>query len=248
VVEHRSQRDAVIETMERNGGFATLHYLYENAMQIRGVAWASKTPFASMRRIVQDPHYFFKIRPGLWALNAYRDRLPPDVRALARSTSDTSPHTAEFSHAYYQGLAAELGQLKGYRTYVPAQDGGKRYAGRPLKDVANTTSLPAFTYGHVLRSARTIDVIWFNERGFPNTLIEVEHTTDFTSSFLKFVELADFRTDMLTVAHESRERQFADVLGRSAFSSIKDRVRFEGYERLALRHSRSYELRQAEAG
>jgi hypothetical protein len=232
--------------MERNGGFATLRHLYENAIKVQGITWVSRTPFASMRRIVQDPRFFFKIRPGLWALNTHRDRLPADVLALAQNPGDTSPRAAEHSHAYYQGLAVELGRLKGYRTYVPAQDGGKHYAGRPLKEVADTTKLPPFTYEPVLRSARSIDVIWFNERGFPNTLIEVEHTTDFANSFLKFVELADFRTDMLAVAHESRERQFTDVLGRSAFSAIRDRVRFEGYERLALRHSHSYELQLAE--
>jgi hypothetical protein len=50
--------------MEQNGGFATLGYLYENVPKIHGVSWQSKTPFASIRRIVQDKHYFLRRFPS----------------------------------------------------------------------------------------------------------------------------------------------------------------------------------------
>jgi hypothetical protein len=48
------QYEAVIKVMEENGGFATLSYLYEKALKVPGVVWKTKTPFASIRRIVQD--------------------------------------------------------------------------------------------------------------------------------------------------------------------------------------------------
>jgi len=37
--------------------------------------WATKTPLASIRKIVQDDRYFFKIKPGLWALNEYKSEV-----------------------------------------------------------------------------------------------------------------------------------------------------------------------------
>lgn len=56
------QYDAVIKVMEENGGFATLKYLNENVLKVHGVEWKTKTPFASIRRIVQDYKFFFKIK------------------------------------------------------------------------------------------------------------------------------------------------------------------------------------------
>ena len=59
------QHEAVIKVMENNGGFSTLGFLYQNVLKIPDVEWKTKTPFASMRRIVQDERFFFKIKPGL---------------------------------------------------------------------------------------------------------------------------------------------------------------------------------------
>ena len=58
------QYDAVIRVMEENGGYATLGFLNQRALKVEGCEWKTKTPFASIRRIVQDDRFFFKIRPG----------------------------------------------------------------------------------------------------------------------------------------------------------------------------------------
>jgi len=58
------QYEAVIEVMEENGGYATLGFLNQKVLKIKDCKWNTKTPFASIRRIVQDPRFFFKIKPG----------------------------------------------------------------------------------------------------------------------------------------------------------------------------------------
>ncbi len=242
----KTQIDAVAEAMRRNGGFATLRYLYEHALEIEDVKWKTKTPFASMRRIVQQSDLFFKVKPGLWALSDYRDRLPLDIKEMIKDPEGKSAQGAELSHSYYQGLALELGHLKGLQTYVPAQDGNRLCAGRPLREIADTTSIPAFTYDRVLRSVRMIDAIWFNSRGFPDSVIEIEHTTDFRGAFEKFSELIDFRVAMIAVGHAARQRQFEDVLGRTVYEPIRNRVRFMDYEYLAKLHSSTLILAEAE--
>lgn len=73
------QHEAVIKVMEENGGFATLGLLYQEVLDVPKVKWETKTPLASIRRIVQDDRFFFKIKPGLWALKEYRDRLPAEI-------------------------------------------------------------------------------------------------------------------------------------------------------------------------
>ena len=67
------QYEAVIKVMEENSGYATLGYLNQTVLRVPGVEWKTKTPFASIRRIVQDKRFFFKIKPGLWALKTHRD-------------------------------------------------------------------------------------------------------------------------------------------------------------------------------
>jgi hypothetical protein len=46
------QYEAVILTLERLGGQATLAELYREVMKIKDCKWETKTPFASIRRIV----------------------------------------------------------------------------------------------------------------------------------------------------------------------------------------------------
>ena len=56
------QYEAVIKVMESKGGYATLGSLNQEVLKIKECEWKTKTPFASIRRIVQDKKLFFKIR------------------------------------------------------------------------------------------------------------------------------------------------------------------------------------------
>src|SRR5437764_7292706 len=112
--------------MRDNGGYATLGYLYRTATRIPGSHWGTKTPFASIRRIVQIyKKDFFRIRPGLWALESERKRV------LAKLALEGTPRRAEeFDHSYYQGLLVEIGNLKKYETFVPHQDKNRSFLSR----------------------------------------------------------------------------------------------------------------------
>ena len=108
------QYEAVIKVMEDNGGFATLGHLYQNVLKVPGCDWKTKTPFASMRRIVQDERFFFKIKPGLWALKSHRNSIPNEMLV----TKDRTPKQFDFTHSYYQGLIVQLGNLQEYETFI----------------------------------------------------------------------------------------------------------------------------------
>jgi len=229
-----NQREAVIHVMTENGGYATLKHLYEHTLKVPGVKWKTKTPFASIRRIVQDEKYFFKIRPGLWALHEYKDKIPfsGDIKEDAPKKKQD-----EFSHSYFQGILVEIGNLQGFATFVPHQDKNRMYLEKPLHEVASLSSIYTFSYDRVVGIAQTVDVSWFNERKMPDTFIEIEHSTNFLNSFVKFVELRDFNANFMIAAPETREREFISKLSRSAFESIKQRVRFLNYERVSSLHS-----------
>ena len=60
-----NQKKCVVEALASLGGMATLFDLYHKTDVS---TWGSKTPFASIRRIVQTNKEFYKIRAGLWGL------------------------------------------------------------------------------------------------------------------------------------------------------------------------------------
>lgn len=233
------QYEAVIKIMQDNGGYATLGYLNQTVLKVDGCEWKTKTPFASIRRIVQDKRFFFKIRPGLWALKEYKDNLPPDILPKNESSDEKK---AEYSHTYYQGLLVEIGNLRKFGTFVPNQDKNKTYLGKKLGAFATITDIYSFSYDRIVRIAKTIDVAWFNDRQMPSDFFEVEHSTPIQSSLLKFVELQDFNTDFYIVANEVRRREFQMKLSLAAFRPIQKRLVFWNYDDVAELHSKMSEV------
>ena len=234
------QYEAVMKVMEQNGGYATLGHLYQNVLKVPGCEWKTKTPFASMRRIVQDDRFFFKIKPGLWALKSHRHLLPDEMLA----TKDKTSQQIDFTHSYYQGLLVQLGNLQALETFIPSQDKNKVFLGKErLGNLATSTDMYSFSYNNIIRRAQTIDVVWFNVRKLPTSIFEVEHSTDMKNSLVKFVELQDFRTDMIIVADKSRKKQYDQTILLNAFKPIKDYVCFWSYQQLSQLHSKSFELK-----
>ena len=220
-----TQEHQVIETMRREGGFATLRRLNEI---VNFSTWKTKTPEATVRRIVQDSKQIFKIQPGLWALEEFRE----DVLRRLELKLGNKQSEEQFSHGYYQGLLVEIGKFHHQMTYVPAQDQNRKFINQRLGDITDTIELPAFTYDKLLKRARTVDVIWFNERHMPSNFYEVEHTTDIKNSLSKFYELQDFYADFHIVADTSRKKEFDDKLHVSMFEAIEKRVKFVDYDRV----------------
>ena len=226
-----TQAQQVIDTLRKIGGYATLGDLYH---LVDTKSWATKTPNESIRRIVQQSGEIFKIQPGLWALEECREEVmrkfdiePQEEKSVER-----------FTHGYYQGLIIEIGNMKHYTTYVPAQDQNRKFIEKPLKDICSTIHIPALSYKELTDRARTVDVIWFNERNMPDTFFEVEHSTDIQNSITKFCDLQDFNSRFLIVAPQNRKEQFDKVISRTAFKDVKKRVSFSSYESIY----RQYEL------
>lgn len=224
-IQKVTQEQQVIEVLRDAGGYATLRRLNE---LLDFSTWATKTPEASVRRIVQNSSQIFKVQPGLWALNEMRDVV------LQRFELNLGNKKSEeqFSHGYYQGLLVEIGKFRRLTTYVPAQDQNRLFIDKKLGEITDTTELPNFTNDILKRRARTIDVIWFNERNMPSDFYEVEHTTDIKNSLTKFYELQDFNAGFYIVADSSRKKEYEDKLHVSMFSPIEKRVKFLNYKQV----------------
>lgn len=235
------QHEAVILAMRQNGGYATFGQLYQAVPKIPDCAWTTKTPFASIRRIVQTHEEFFKIRPGLWALTSEKENV---LRIF--SGEQAQPRQREYSHYFFQGLVVEIGNLKGFETFVPPQDKNRPFAKQKLGNVTTLTKLHEFTFADILRKAQSIDVAWFNTRRFPNSFFEIEHSTDIYNSLLKFVEFQDFRTNFYIVADAQRRAEFESKISQSAFAPIKPFVKFWNYDSVVDLHAKATANKLAE--
>jgi hypothetical protein len=220
------QHEAVIQTLEKLGGQATLVELYTEVMKVKGCKWATRTPFASIRRIVQTRPEIFKVRPGLWALHSYKAKL-----GLTEARGKLA-EVNEQSHSYYQGLLVVIGNLRDLATFVPNQDKNRLFVQTPLGDLRTLQAIPRFSHEPLIKRAETIDVLWFNERLMPHSLYEVEHSTDIQNSLLKFYNLRDFSARLVIVAHESRQNEFEHKRRYGALAEVKDRVKFLSYDSL----------------
>lgn len=178
------QKDFVLKAFEKIGPMATLGELYDKTDISK---WGTKTPFATIRRILQTNSEFFKIQPGLWRLSSQKNEILKKI--CIKNTTKIVDN--KFTHTYYQGLITEIG---------------------------------------ILKFAKTVDVIWFNDRKMPNSFFEVEHTTDFKNSINKFFELQDFKANFYVVTKKERKKEFENIVNSSIYLPIKKLLKFAVYE------------------
>lgn len=221
------QKDFVIKALLQNGGMATLSQLYK----LTDVSsWRTKTPFAYIRRILQTNSEFYKIYPGLWGLSSYKDK-------ISKLVIDEKSKSC-FTHSYYQGIIVEIGNVRKFKTFVPYQDKNKLFLKDRLCDISSLDSIYEFTYPNLIAKARTVDVVWFNERKMPSSFFEVEHTTSFKNSLNKFYELQDFRANFYIVADISRKREFDKIMNDSIYRPIRNLVKFADYESIVKQYEK----------
>lgn len=235
------QNEAVILTLERLGGIATLGQLNQEVFKITDCEWKTKTPFASIRRIVQLDKNIYKIKPGLYGLISYKKQ--NEAKGIIEETSKNkdSREIAEFNHSYYQGLILTIGNLKNFQTYLPNQDKNKLFLNEKLGDLSSLDKIPMYSYENLVKRSATIDTIWFNERMMPHSFFEVEHSTDIQNSLLKFNDLQDFHSRMFIVADRVRKTEFETKLSYAGLKDIKIRVHFIDYEALTKQYEQTIE-------
>ena len=238
------QYEAVIQTLEKLGGVATLGQLNQEVFKIRECEWKTKTPFASIRRILQENENIYKIKPGLWALKSYQKELEQKGIIVETEKNKDSKEVQEFNHSYYQGLLVYIGNIKHLGTFIPNQDKNKLFLHEKLGDLRTLQELPKYSYESFVSRSSTIDVIWFNERNMPDSFFEVEHSTDIQNSLMKYNDLQDFYTRMFIVADEKRYEEYEKKLSYTSFSKMKNekRVAFLSYDELERQYRQTIEL------
>ena len=235
------QNEAVIETLKKLGGVATLGQLNQEVFKIDTCEWKTKTPFASIRRIVQLSPDIYKIKPGLYALKEMQTQLEENGIVVETPQNMESKAMQDFNHSYYQGVLLEIGNMKLMATFAPDQDKNKRYSNSTLGAIRTLNQLPPYTYPEKVKRSSTIDVIWFNERKMPHSFFEVEHSTSFQNSLGKYEDLQDFHVRMVIVSDKKRKAEFETILSQTSFKDLsrEHRVDFLDYDKLILQYNQA---------
>lgn len=228
--------EAIEKIMINHGYFATLKQLYEETPKLK--TFIGKTPDRTINERVQRDKRFTKIMPGLWALTEYLDKLPEHLNPRIKKSEQEK---VAVSHSLMQGYLIEIGNIKGYSTFTLDKNG--LFLNKRLADIISFQSCPKFTYKKVIRRVQYIDVIWFNQRGYPSNVIEVEHSTNFRNAFLKFLELQDFVTKMIIVAPQERREQFDREIMSTPFEMINKKIKFTSYDDVEKIYSTSMALK-----
>lgn len=242
------QNEAVILTLEKLGGVATLGQLNQEVFKITDCEWKTKTPFASIRRIVQLDRNIYKIKPGLYGLIKFKTA--NESKGIIQETefNKNSQEIINFNHSYFQGLLITIGNLKGLKTFIPNQDKNKLFLTEKLVDIRTLNEIPQYSYSKLVQRSSTIDVIWFNEREMPHSFFEVEHSTDIQNSLLKFNDLQDFHSRMIIVADKKRKEEYLQKIKYSSFTHLnkENRVSFIDYDALCKQYENIIEQQQYE--
>ena len=241
-----TQAQAVIETIDMLGGIATLNQINQHVFEVEDCVWKTKTPFASVRRIVQQTKGIYKIKPGLYALETYRKQLEQDGITVQTEKNKNSEEVKAFNHSYYQGLLLEIGRMRHLDTFVPNQDKNKMFIKTPLGEIRTLQAIPQYSYADLVERSSTIDVIWFNDHRMPHSFYEIEHSTDIQNSLLKFNDLKDFSARMVIVADEKRHAEFGSKMNYAAFNVLREnkRVAFLSYESLDKQYEQELQKQQ----
>lgn len=221
--------EAIEQVMLHNGYYAPLKLIYKEFEKYR--KFSGLTPLKTIQERVQRDNRFTRIGLGVYALTEYLDKLPQVI------TPKTASEKTSQRHAAVQGMIIEIGNMEGFETYTP--DRSKVFTNKELGNIATVKEFPIFTYERIIQSVKFVDVVWFNERGFPEKVFEVEDSTDFRGSLVKFAELQDFNTTFNLVASAERKTKYDREVSKTAFSKIMDRCHFVSYPEIEEYYSAS---------
>jgi hypothetical protein len=180
-----------------------------------------------MMAIVQRDPRFTRIGLGVYALKSHLDNLE------TVETPKTKQGKEETEHARIQGMLIEIGNIKREVEDTYTNDKKKVFGNKTLGSLTTLQEVPPFTYPQIISdSVRYADVIWFNGRGFPYKVFEVEQSTNFRDALVKFSELQDFRTSFCFVSKSERKGKFEKEIAKVAFEPIRARCEFYTYEQI----------------
>jgi hypothetical protein len=227
--------EAIERVLLDNGYVAPLRKIYKEIQKYRPLT--GQTPFYTIQERVQRDPRFTRVGLGVYALTEFLEKLP--VKEKPRNEQEEKEQT----HSSIQGMLLEIGNCKEYNTYAPNKNAS--FKNKRLVQLMTLMEVPNFTYSSIVKAVKSIDVLWFNERGFPKYAFEIEYTTQFRNSLIKFSELADFHMLFYFVSGTKRENKYYQETSKAIFKDIVKRCKFITYNQVMKMYDASVDIRKA---
>lgn len=141
------------------------------------------------------------------------------------------PLDKELSHTDVEAKLLLIGSYLNYRTYTPDVSTFSEIYQNKLGDICTEQQFPEEAIPKLsVDTVRMIDVIWFDEEGYPTHAFEVEHTTDITKGLLRLYQTRKLRIKMFIISNQ--KNKFDTEVSKSPFVKIKDEFIFKNYDEL----------------
>lgn len=135
------------------------------------------------------------------------------------------------THSDIEAKLILIGSYLNYRTYTP--DRGKQSIYGTLGDLCSEKEIPVDSIPAVsIDTVRFVDVIWFDEEGYPTHAFEVEHSTDITKGLLRLYQVHKLRIKLYIIAEEENKSKFKREVLKNPFNKIKQEFVFKNYQEL----------------
>jgi len=226
--------EAIERVLLNNNYVASLRKIYKEIVKYRSLT--GQTPLKTIRERVQRDQRFTRVGLGVYALTEYLDKLPylPKPKTVVEEKEQT--------HYSIQGMLLEIGNMEGFDTY--SLNKNAIFDNKPLAQIMTLSKFPNFTYPNIIHSVKFIDVLWFNERGFPKFAFEVEITPQFRNSLLKFSDICDFNISFYLISETTQQNKYNREISRSVFRGIEGRCLFRTCNQVRDMYLKSFEKQE----
>lgn len=138
----------------------------------------------------------------------------------------------KLTHSDLQAKIVLIGSYLGFRTYVAEPDKGRTTIfGKTLGELCSEKIIPEGSIPALSKDTiKYVDVIWFDEEGYPTHAFEVEHSTDITKGLLRLYQIHKLKIKMFIIS-EQRDK-FQKEVNKNPFIKIKEEFLFKNYEEL----------------
>lgn len=220
--------DAIEKVLIENGYYAPLKLIYQNIWKYKDIkSVKGKTPNYTVQERVQRDNRFTRIGLGVYALTGFLNKLSRE------KIPESENEEKERMHSRIQGMLLEIGNNRDEIANTYTNDKNSIFNEKKLGNLSTRGRVPEFTYAKIIQnSVRFIDVLWFNERGFPSFAFEVESSTNFRSGLIKFSEIQDFMTSFYFIADTEKRNKFEKEITKNVFKNIRSRCYFLSYEKV----------------
>lgn len=163
-------------------------------------------------------------------LNGFKKNLSK-IEEISKIINIEIDSKKELTHSDLQAKLILIGSYLGFRTYTP--DRGRNSIYGVLGDLCSEKKIPEDSIPPMqIDTVKYIDVIWFDEEGFPTHGFEVEHSTDITKGLLRLFQMHKLRVKMFIIAEEENKKKFTKEIHKNPFHKIKEEYIFKNYEEL----------------